>query len=315
MKALLKIINLHFWKSIIGPFFAFGFPIIFIAILGMMLGYYSMFGGMLAISAMAVSLTSMPQAIYEFKRSSLLKRIGVTPIKPYMFIIAAICYYIVVMIIGTFFSIIIGIAIFSGNMNNGKEIMSSVMWIDGKNYPLYSVSLGIMLSNVNWGGFIWGMLLNILVGASLGMLLVSICKSTMLIQGIGIPILILSQFLTAQVLPVDMVRKVDALWYLGYISPFKSTTSLLIQSWNGCVDDPAQWTISIVKEKEVIQQTMSGSFNVFDMDANYQVVDSKSSKMIDVFSKPERILNMILPFAWIGLFFGLSVKFFKWSNR
>jgi len=31
---------------------------------------------------MAIALTSMPQAIYEFKRSSLLKRIGATPIKP-----------------------------------------------------------------------------------------------------------------------------------------------------------------------------------------------------------------------------------------
>ena len=200
-------------------------------------------------------------------------------------------------------------------MDNGKEIISSTLWGDGKNYPLYSVSLGTMLSYVNWGGFIWGMLLNIFVGASLGMLLVSVCKSTMLIQGIGIPILIISQFLTAQVLPVDMVRNVDGLWYLGYISPFKSTTSLLIQSWNGCVSDPTQWIISTIDDKQVIEQTMFESFNVFDMDAKYQVVDSKSSEMIDVFSKPERILNMILPFVWIGLFFGLSVKFFKWSNR
>ena len=308
MKALIKIINLHFWKSIIGPFFAFVFPIIFIAILGTMLGYYSMFGGLLAISSMAVSLTSMPQAIFEFKRSSLLKRIGVTPIKPWMFLVITTIFYFIVMILGTIFSIVIGIAIFSGNMDVGKQISEIYPGASGQ-HPLFAYSLKDLLSNINWGGFFWGLILNILIGVSLGMFLVSFSKTTVMIQGLGIPILILSQFLSAQVLPLYMVRDIDAIWYLGYISPFKSSTALMLQSWNPSL------STEIFDVDKYIQQ-INGPFNVFDMNAEYKMMSKEGEvSSIVVFSVAERYLNMFMPFLWIGLFGGMSLKFFKWSTR
>lgn len=319
MKPLIKIINLYFWKSIIGPFFAFAFPIIFIAILGMMLGYSSMFGGLLMISSMSISLTSMPQAIFEFKRSSLLKRIGVTPIKPWMFVVIAGVFYLLVMIVGTFFSIIMGIAIFSGNMNEGKEIISSTPpYLPGFNpmhpvAPLYSYSLWQLLTGINWGGFIWSLLLNILIGLSIGMFLVSVSKSTIMIQGIGIPVLILSQFLSAQVLPPYMVREIDAIWYLGYISPFKSTTILMFQSWNPSITG-VEWVETLNGGTGAYQQVITGTINIFDMDANYKTMTS-DGKILDLVSKPERYINMFLPFIWVGLFSGLSIKYFKWSTR
>lgn len=314
MKALIKIINLYFWKSIIGPFFAFGFPIIFIAILGMLLGFNTMFGGLLMISSMSVSLTSMPQAIFEFKRSSLLKRIGVTPIKPWMFILVAAIYYLVVMLLGTFFSIVMGIAIFSSNMDVGKEILSTTPpfipgYNNANNGPLVSFTLNQLLNSINWGGFIWSLLLNIMIGLSIGMLLVSLSKSTIMIQGIGIPILILSQFLSAQVLPPYMVREIDAIWYLGYISPFKSTTILMFQSWN-----PSVIGIEWIESAKHYQQVIDGTINIFDMNAIYKLM-TPDGKIMELVSKPERYINMFLPFLWIGLFSGLSIKFFKWSTR
>lgn len=337
MKALIKIINLHFWKSIIGPFFAFGFPVIFIAILGTMLGFAGMFGGLLAISSMSVALTSMPQAIFEFKRSSLLKRIGVTPIKPWMFLVVSSLFYMLVMLVGTLFSVGVGIGIFSGNMSVGKEIVSNFQGafpaLDGSTQgnvapgPLLSYSLKTLLDNVNWGGFFFSLILSILVGTAAGMFLVSVCKSIIMIQGIGIPLLILSQFLSAQVLPMHMVRGVDAIWYLGYISPFKSTTSLMLQSWNPSIlttNSPnGQWVMDVQQVHDpdkVVSATgwyytqKVESFNIFNMNSEYTIM-LKSGEPKKAFSKAERILNMILPFVWIAGFSLLSLKFFKWSTR
>lgn len=86
-RALFYLINTTYWNGIFGPFFSFVFPIIFITILGNMLGYDQILGGSLIVPSMSVAMCSMPQAIFEFKKSSLLKRIGVTPIKTISFFI------------------------------------------------------------------------------------------------------------------------------------------------------------------------------------------------------------------------------------
>lgn len=323
MPALFKIINLHFWKSIFGPFFAFVFPIIFIAILGSMLGFDVLFGNTIAISAMAVSLTSMPQAIFEFKKSSLLKRIGVTPIKPWMFLLMAGGYYVVVMLVGTFFSLLAGIAIFSSNWDTGREI-ANISYSDGSIPPvttiLYSATLSNLLENIQWGGLLYGILMNILVGTSLGLVLVSVAKSTLAIQGVGIPILIISQFLSAQVLPLSMVRDSDAMWYLSYISPFKSTSALIIQSFSGNVvldsSSFAEFTDATGQIGHTVHQHIDSSFNIFDTNAVYKVFDTNGSKdPMEIFSKPERILNLILPFLWMGGFGFWAYKKFSWTSK
>ena len=72
--------------------------------------------------------------------------------------------------------------------------------------------------------------MNIFVATSIGLMLVSVLKSSLAIQALGIPILIISQFLSAQVLPIPMVREVDAMYYLSYISPFKYSTGLMINA-------------------------------------------------------------------------------------
>lgn len=320
MKALIKIINTHFWKSILGPFFAFGFPIIFIAILGTLLGYAGMFGGLIIISSMSVSLTSMPQAIFEFKNSTLLKRIGVTPIKPWMFLLTATIYYTIIMIIATFFAMACGILIFIGNMDVGKQI-TKIFVPPGASIdaiaPLVSYSFKTLLSSINWGTFTFSLLLNILVGTSLGLFLVAISKSIMTLEGISVPVLIISEFLAAQALPLDMVRDIDAIWYLGYITPFKSTTALMFQSLNpsvigvsGLLNATASFPNGYYEM--IVTDT---PFNFFDLNSIYYVANSSSLDRMEVFSYPERILNLILPFIWIIFFSGLTIKFFKWSTR
>lgn len=325
MLAIIKIINLHFWKSIFGPFFAFGFPIIFIAILGTMLGYDQVFAGSLAIPAMAVGLTAMPQAIFEFKKSALLKRIGVTKIKPWMFLTAISLFYVVIMFVATFFCVAIGIGIFAGYWNSGREIadnLSRTVLNVKVTYNLYAPTLHTVLEHVNWGAFVWGVIMNIIISVSMGLFLVSVMKTALGIQAVGIPILIISQFLSAQVLPIGMVRSVDAMWGISYVTPFKYSTGLMIESWNGTVIPDSQGLVSVsglpTKLPE-LQKTLdltikvTGS-NIFDINSvSYSYY--KGPDAIEIFNKGDKVANLVMPFVWTGIFGGLSVKFFKWGGR
>ena len=325
MLAIIKIINLHFWKSIFGPFFAFVFPIIFIAILGTMLGYDQVFAGSLAIPAMAVGLTAMPQAIFEFKKSVLLKRIGVTKIKPWMFLTAIGSFYVLIMFVATFFCVAVGIGIFAGYMNSGREIADNlVMNVNDSQimYTLYAPTLKTVLDNVNWGGFVWGTIMNIITSVSIELLLVSVVKTSLGIQALGIPILIISQFLSAQVLPIGMVRSVDAMWGLSYITPFKYSTALMLESFNGtAIDNHGTVAVAGLTQglTENVDKTIDltikiQSSNIFNINSNVYTY-YKGPDIINVYSKADKVVNLVLPFVWTALFGGLSVKFFKWGGR
>lgn len=313
MKPLLKIINIHFWKSIVGPFFAFGFPLIFVAILGTLIGYQSMFAALISISSIAVALAAMPQAIFEFKQSTLLKRIGITPIKPWMFLLTAAGYYVGIMIIGTIITFSLSLLIFMGNFDVGKEIAKTTVQIPGvlapvTDVPVLAFSISDILANTNWGGFIWSLLMCIIISTSLGMMIMSVSKNIMMISGLGVPILILSQFLAGQVLPFSMLRPVDALWYMSYITPLKPAVSMLVESSQGTFKslyDPANNVVNLLP---------TGSINIFDINSQFHVMETTRFDK-PVFSVAENVLNLILPFVWTGLFVFISLKKFKWTTR
>ncbi|MGL5732842.1 MAG: hypothetical protein ACRCXE_02125, partial [Metamycoplasmataceae bacterium] len=296
------------------------FPLIFVALLGTLLGYDQLFGGAMAIASMSIALTAMPQAIFEFKRSALLKRIGVTPVKPWMFLVVAGIFYFLVMIISTFWTMGIGIALFSDFMDKGREVMPLVK-PEGFDEFLYLLSptLGDTLGHVDWAGFFWGVIMNIIVGISLGFVLVSTSRSTLAIQGLGIPVLIISQFLSAQVLPLPMIVDVEFMKYMSYLSPFRYSTGLMIESFTSTIDfDLLQTELNSLYSgaiQENIQAVIGSSSNIFDVSSPFEMLGYQTTDATVMFNKGDKIVNLVMPFAFTGVFAGIAVKTFKWSTR
>ncbi|MGL5308863.1 MAG: hypothetical protein ACRC9F_02325 [Metamycoplasmataceae bacterium] len=317
MISVIKIINLYFWKSFFGPFFSFIFPLIFVALLGSLLGFDQLLGGAMAIASMSIALTAMPQAIFEFKRSALLKRIGVTPIKPWMFLFVAGIFYFIIMIIATFWTMGIGIAIFSSLMDKGREIVQIGGDASGEiKYYLLSPTLGATLANVNWAGFFWGVIMNIIVGISLGFVLVSTSKSTLAIQGLGIPILIISQFLSAQVLPLPMIIDASFMKYISYLSPFRYSTGLMIESFTSTIDfDALALALAQQPIMNDVQILIASSSNIFDVSTPFEMLKYQETGPEIMFGTADKIVNLIMPFVFTGIFSGIAVKTFKWSTR
>ncbi|MGL5205612.1 MAG: hypothetical protein ACRC7B_01720 [Metamycoplasmataceae bacterium] len=309
MVSVIKIINLYFWKSFFGPFFSFVFPLIFVGLLGTLLGFDQLFGGAMAIASMAIALTAMPQAIFEFKRSALLKRIGVTPVKPWMFLVVAGVFYFFIMVISTFWTLGIGLLFFLGNWDEGREIQQIAGSMGSVN--LFSPTLKDTLSHVNWGGFLWGVIMNIIVGISVGFVLVSTSKSTLAIQGLGIPILIISQFLSAQVLPLPMIVDISFMKNISYLSPFRYSTGLMIESFTGLID------FSVLDQTITsdVHLTIESSSNIFNVSQDFTMLKYRKGVEAIMFDKADKIVNLIMPFIITGIFAGIAVKTFKWSTR
>lgn len=143
--------------------------------------------------------------------------------------------------------------------------------------------------------------MNIIVAISLGFLLVSTSKSTLAIQGLGIPILIISQFLAAQVLPLPMVSG-NAMKYISYLSPFTYSTGLMIESFTGVIDPGYITTGQIV---------INGSNNIFDVNDAFKMIEYKGSELKVMFDKGNKIANLVMPFVFTGIFNAIAIKTFK----
>lgn len=296
-RPLFKLINESFWKNFFGPFFAFIFPLIFIVILGSILGYTQILAGSLAISPMSITLSSMPQMLFEFKNSSLLKRIGATPIKPSLFIFVAVLFYFLIIFISIIWCILFSFIMFATeNWNVGSLAFGSDV--------LLNPSFKTTLETVDWGGFIFSEMTLLIVGLLMGMMLVSICKSYVAIQAIGITVIIYSEFLCSMVLPLSTVKDIPALWYIGYIlSPFKASSNLILESWNGNFVGISGFTLSFEKS------------NIFNINDSFNTIPLGGNQPVEVLDLPEKLVSLILPFGWMIIFSIISIKYFKWSSR
>lgn len=310
MKALLRIINTHFWKSYFGPFFAFIFPLIFVFLLGFILGYDQFLGGSFAIPSTSVAMVIVPAVVYEFRNSSLLKRIGVTKIKNSTFIGILVLYYFIIMLIATIFTLLISIAVFGGMYWETGRTISKIIE-SGVEVKLLAPNFKTVLETVNWFGLTYGVFLNIIIGVVLGMTISTLANSSVAIQGIGTFVMVISQLLTAQSLPLSLIAEQDIFRFLGYVSPFKYTTSMIIESWIGNFDGVTE------PIDKVINLTFLGGSNftsgIFDLKTNFNVARGVDS-LIGLQTE-EKIANIVVPYLIIILLTGISLRRFKWSTR
>ncbi|MFV8473215.1 hypothetical protein [Mycoplasma sp. 4F] len=219
---IFALINIHFWKAFVGPFFAFGYPIIFIVVCGLIFNYPMIASSSLTIGPVAIACVSLPTAIFEFKKSTLLKRIGATKIKPLVFLLYVASYYFIIMFLSGLWTLFFTFIIFGPDyFTQGKIVYSKV--IGGVNYHVTLSSLKQIFEQIEIGGLIYSLLTLTLVSLAVGLFIVSVSKSILMIQALGSTLLIISMFLTGQVFPMVAVSEVKGMWWFSYISPFKSS--------------------------------------------------------------------------------------------
>lgn len=301
MRATLVLINKYFWRGYIGPIFAYIIPVILTLFIGRIVGPQFMIPGAYLIPTLCILLVFMPQTVFEFKNSSILKRIGSTPIKPYKFLLAIAIFNFIIVSTAFIFLFLFSFLIFYDSLNGIVNIRTNNpdggrIWLE----PDYLY----MIRHANWVDFIYSAIVTIILGTLIGLFIASVSRSTLFIQSIGISLLLLVLFVGPVILPVSMVSSVDIVRFIGYIVPLKYPISLAIESFTSGMFN------------SVINVQGSG---IWDVNSNYEVISVfnllELGDTITVFTKADKIANIIMPWAFIIIFSYLNAVTFGWSNR
>ncbi|MBQ5492741.1 MAG: ABC transporter permease [Mycoplasmataceae bacterium] len=231
MKAVFKLINQHYWNSKTEPIFTFILPIFILGIFSAIpfsssvqtiVTASSSIPGLIALMITSNATQTVPASIQSFKNSSLFKRIGSTPIKPWMFICGCAIFYAIVFFVEICFMLLLVVIFFSN-----KDMQ---LYPDDKavyNKPAFEY----MYTHVNWGGYVLSQIYTIILSISLSLFIISVTKTVMSAQGIGMAIFFFSMFLSGQIIPLSSILGNDGLTVLSYFSPYRYTNALQYESF------------------------------------------------------------------------------------
>lgn len=242
--------------------------------------------GIITLEIVSAGALTMPTCIMEIKTSVLMKRIGSTPIKPWMFIITTFIYYFIVIIVVTIWMLFITF-LFFGFLNfkiyspNASEKYES---IQGMKLLFGSGTIAGKSYGISWPGFIFSLLFMNFVSIFIGLLNVSTSKSTASSSIKGSMIYFISLILSGMLFPLTFITGNKVLNIFSYITPFRYSNSLVVVSWlNGNIFDPFNIPKNIL--------TTSG------------------------ISEIDLILSFIIPIIIIFISIVIMIKFFRWNTR
>ncbi len=317
MLTLFKLINKFFWKSITGPIFCLVIPSTLLLFLGLVLGYtYTMPGGLVS-PILTIGLVFMPQTIFEFKNSSLLKRISLTQIDSKKFLFVIFIYNFIVILISIIIQFVLSLVIFFPYLNEAHPW--SGFWSELITPPNPFINVGWdtgmtyfeMLRSVNWGDFIYSLFILITLTMMIGFVISTIATSSLFIISAGISVVMTTMFLAPTVLPIQMIAPVEIMRGIGYAWPLKYPMGLLIESFNGNLSGEEFNNI--------------GSSVIWDVNNSYDIYNSfgyspfnevmNNKRTISFFARTDKILNLTMPYLLIASFGLIIYSNFSWNTR
>lgn len=259
------------------PIFGFGFTILFIGLFGYINlnasgeaneAFRSALIGVVSLQVLSMSINTVPQAISDYRNSVLMKRIGSTPIRPWMFLITISLFYSMMMIL---------------------IILWALLWI-AIWFNQY-VNEIFVNANTDWGSFAISFIYMVITAIFIGILVMSLSKSVIASNAIGMIIFFISMFLSGTLFPLTSIvgdNPKNWLNILSYFSPFRYTNGLVSTSWMG--------------------------HSIFVPYDNISIdVTGQPSKII--YYNYDFYLNWFMPLVFIAISLALSIKTFRWASR
>lgn len=297
--ALLKLINSSFWKSPEKWFMTFVFTFFFIAIFGFInqaintsntgindgLIFKAGLTGLPALMVISTGLNSIPVSIMEIKESVLMKRIGATPIRPWMFVTTVASFYFMITILQvllsffTFF-IFFGFQTFVVDL---KELNARVD-VSGIQLLFTGFKVGDVNFQTNWGSYIFAMIYVLLLANFIAILITSVTKKSSSASMIGSMVFFFSMFLSGLLFPLSVISQNIGLNVLSFVSPFRYTNVLISLAWEG-----------------------QSIFDLANLDLQPEVTG--------IGSIAEVWTGYFVPLFFIVLTIFISTKRFRWSTR
>lgn len=302
--SLMKLFNSQYWNNYSQWLYDVVFSVFFLAFFGFMnqamfkqifqLNDPNMFKemiiGLIVLQIISVGCFSMPIGIMEFKTSILMKMIGSSPIKPWMFIVTAVLFYFGLVTILAIWIIIWTAILFGFQQFDIVTSDKKIEHISGLNLIFSSgkIDLGdgkYFKYGVNWGGVTFSLIYTMIVSTFIGLFNVSLSKTASASSIKGSIIYFSCMFLSGMIFPLSTISSNAVLNIFSYFTPYRYTNVLLNVAWlNGNIFNPFDSINETIKNKLLI-------------------------------TNGDIIAAFIVPILIIIASFIVMLKFFKWNNR
>lgn len=273
---ILKIINVYFWKTKIGPLFAIllplGFMLIYYAICNSLTNYryfYTSLTLFISMSVTPLSILTISSMNLEFKNSVILRKIKTNGIGALGFTTISFSYYFLLNIISVCITLLF--------------------------YYLLMFKHIEPFQYVDWPSFVYTIFTLIIVSITFGSTLSVFIKNSLNSQIIGFAIIIFSLILSGQLINIYIVPNVEALKYVNFFSP-------LTYSMNGM-------NIATLFSNNNNIFDFSQDYIYFEFRGNGSVA------AYPVYATWQQVMYVVGPWVWVIGLQSVNLKWFKWVGR
>ena len=249
MKALIRLYFMAWWRSFVGPFFSLGFPLIMLFLLGQFIPYSSFAPTYLAYCAITLGVQSLSISLVQFRNSSLIKRIGQTPITRKQFIFSIITFNFVLIIIASLVTLF-GMYLFQQLGIVKLEHFVQVVQVEGgkTSFVNKAISSSIIWSNIQILNVIVLQLVASFFSIALGIWLGTICSTAEKASGLGLTFYFILSFLSGIFFPLKQIQGAKALDSMSRAIPMRPVSEGLRDAFAGNFS----WTDQAILTREVV---------------------------------------------------------------
>ena len=298
--AIISLINKYFWKTKFVPLMSILLPLAVMIIYFFVDNTSDAVDGLpptlfvaslpsfISLSILPFLLMTLPQMHSDFKNSILLRRIKISNISKieYLFLLYT----------------------FAATMSLVFVIITFLIFLAFGNSTLFEPVGSNQLSfmqNIDWLGVVYGILMLLISGISIGFFIGMISPNSLAAQMIGLGVFMISLVLGGQIIPLFLMSGIDNIFIATLPSPLNYSLGILntaiIPTFQGGINN-----FTIIE---------NNAFNLETFRVNGLPSDNPGLVLSIVYDGWQKMLNLIVPWFIFALFTGFNYRFFKWSRR
>lgn len=209
--AMFRLLFNYWKKSFHSIFFGFVFPIIMLTILIAVLSISdknaanNVLPGLVMSASPVVGIVTLAMTYCDFKQSIIIKRIGSTPLKSWIFILSILLFHVILIFVGSFWILGIGAALYHSQIN---------------------------FTAINWGYVILAILLSATICSAIGTMVGIMASDFKIANAISLLLYLPTSFLSGQYIPISLIKHQSVLIVIAKIIPFSYPISIINRGWN-----------------------------------------------------------------------------------
>ena len=239
-KAIMPLMKLYFmswWRGFIGPIFALVFPPLILFMLGQFTPFNTIAPSYILYCSLTLGIQSFAISFVQFRNSSLIKRIGQTPVTRKHFVLSLFLFNFLLILLSSIFIILVMWFYQEFNLVQTEVWSNAPIIKDGVvTISRISTSAKIIWENVQWLWVLAITIIGLIFSLSAGLFIATIGKTVERTNGLGLLALFCLTFLGGVFFPIELLQRAKVLEYWSLTTPMRYLSQALSWSFNNQFD-------------------------------------------------------------------------------